>query len=133
MCADVLPTKDDFWATLLVKQVVVTVGEFDVFRDDVIAMAERCGAGIGDRLTFEVLPGEVHVQAVVDRVLGLPPTPSFVVHLEWLQASRVGSRDRYTRSVVPVMLLKNFSMSRLPTYQAKSLPRGGERSVSPRV
>ena len=86
MCADVLPTKDDLWATLLVKQVVVTVGEFDVFRDDVIAMAERCGAGIGDRLTFEVLPGEVHVQSVVDRVLGLPPTPSFVVHLEWLQA-----------------------------------------------
>lgn len=86
MCADVLPTKDDFWATLPVKQVVVTVAGFEVFRDDVITMAERCGAGIGDRLMFEVLPGEIHAQAVVDRVLGLPPTPSFVVHLEWLQA-----------------------------------------------
>ena len=86
MCADVLPTKDDFWATLPVKQVVVTVAGFEVFRDDVITMAERCGAGIGDRLMFEVLPGEIHAQAVVDRVLGLPPTPSFVVHPEWLQA-----------------------------------------------
>jgi acetyl esterase/lipase len=86
VCADVLPTKDDFWATLPVKQVVVTVAGFEVFRDDVITMAERCGAGIGDRLMFEVLPGEIHAQAVVDRVLGLPPTPSFVVHLEWLQA-----------------------------------------------
>jgi predicted protein tyrosine phosphatase len=69
-----------------VKQMVVTVGEFEVFRDDVITMAERCGAGIGDRLTFEVLPGEAHVQAVVDWVLGLPPAPSLIVHLKWLQA-----------------------------------------------
>jgi hypothetical protein len=59
VCADVLRTKDDFWATLPVKQVVVVmVGEFEVFRDDVITMAKkRCGAGIGDRLTLEALPG----------------------------------------------------------------------------
>jgi hypothetical protein len=64
---------------------MVTVGELEVFRDDVRLMAERCGAGIGERLTFEISPGEVHVQAVVDRALGLPPARSLVVHLEWLQ------------------------------------------------
>lgn len=84
--ADILQANDDCWSTLPVKQMVVTVGEFEVFRDDVITMAKRCGAGIGDRLTFEVLPGEIHVQAVVDRVLGLLPAQSLIVHLEWLQA-----------------------------------------------
>jgi hypothetical protein len=69
-----------------VKQMLVTEGEFEVFRDDVITMVERYGAGIGDRLTFEVLPGEIHVQAVVGRVLRLPPAQSLIERLEWLQA-----------------------------------------------
>lgn len=86
MWADILRAKEGFWATLPVAQMVVTVGEFEVFRDDVETMAQRCSAGIGDRLTFQVVPGEVHVQAVVDRVLGLPPAPSLIVHLKALQA-----------------------------------------------
>jgi hypothetical protein len=36
-----------------------------VLRDDVVGMVERCGAGIGDRLAFEVLAGDVNAQAVV--------------------------------------------------------------------
>ena len=84
--ADILRAEKDFWATLPVARMVVTVGDSEVFRDDVKAMAQKCGAGIGDRLTFEVLPREIHVQAVVDRVLGLPSAPSLVVHLKALQA-----------------------------------------------
>ena len=83
--ADILRAKEDFWDTLPVKKMVMTVGEFEVFRDDVAMMAKRCGAGIGERLTFESVPGEIHVQAVVDRALRLPPTPSLIVHLKWLQ------------------------------------------------
>jgi acetyl esterase/lipase len=82
--ADILRAKEDFWATLPVQRMMVTVGEFEVFRDDVRSMAKKCGADIGERLTFEISPGEVHVQAVVDRALGLPPARSLVVHLKWL-------------------------------------------------
>lgn len=83
--ADILRAKEEFWATLPVKKMRVTVGEFEAFRDDVAMMAKRCGAGIGERLAFEISQGEVHVQAVVDQALGLPPTPSLIVHLKWLQ------------------------------------------------
>jgi acetyl esterase/lipase len=83
--ADILRAKEDFWGTLPVEKMVVTVGGFEVFRDDVVLMAKKCVAGMGERLTFESVPGEIHVQAVVDRALGLPPTPSLVVHLKWLQ------------------------------------------------
>jgi acetyl esterase/lipase len=83
--ADILRAREDFWATLPVKRMVVTVGEFEVFRDDVAMMAERCGVGIGERLTLESVPGEIHVQAVVDQALGLPPARSLILHLKWLQ------------------------------------------------
>jgi len=83
--ANILQAKEEFWATLPVARMLVTVGEFEVFRDDVRSMAEKCSAGIGERLTFEISKQEVHVQAVVDRALGFPPTRSLVAHLEWLQ------------------------------------------------
>lgn len=45
---------------------VWTRGSFEFFRDDVVTMSQTiCGAGICDRLTFKVLPGDIHVQAVV--------------------------------------------------------------------
>jgi acetyl esterase/lipase len=83
--ADILRAREDFWATLPVKRMVVTVGEFEVFRDDVAMMAKMCDVGIGERLTFESVPGEIHVQAVVDQALGLPPAQSLILHLKWLQ------------------------------------------------
>jgi hypothetical protein len=37
--ADIFRAGEDFWATLPVKRMAVTVGEFEVFRDDVVTMA----------------------------------------------------------------------------------------------
>lgn len=64
----------------------ILVGGFEVFRDDVTSMAKVCEAVMGDQLTFVVAPGEVHVQEVVDKDLGLAPTKSLVALLEWLRA-----------------------------------------------
>lgn len=86
--ADPLRAGADFWKknALPASRVFISAGGFEAFRDDVVSMAGVFEAALGERLTFVLAPGEVHVQAAVDKALGLPPTKSLVALLEWLQA-----------------------------------------------
>lgn len=83
--ADPLQAGTEFWNTIPVERMFISVGGFECFRDDVVKMAKICDAAIGDRSTFILAPAEIHVQACVDRALGLVAPTSLVALLEWLR------------------------------------------------
>lgn len=84
--ADPLKAGAEFWKTIPADEMFISVGGFEVFKDDVIKMAKISEAAIGDRSKFILAPGEIHVQSAVDTALGLPPPQSLVALLDWLRA-----------------------------------------------
>lgn len=83
--ADFLKAPADFWKDIPVRKTLLTVGGFEVFRDDVLEMAKVMGAMAGKdtAVSFVEAPAEVHVQSAVDSALGLPFCNSFLEILLW--------------------------------------------------
>ena len=78
----------DFWAGLPVKRVLLTVGGFEVFRDDVRAFATMMEAKSSKEslVRFVETPAEIHVQPAVDAALRLPLCKSFLEILLWCRS-----------------------------------------------
>jgi acetyl esterase/lipase len=78
----------DFWVRLPVERVLLTVGGFEVFRDDVRRLATLMDAkGNKDGLIrFVETPAEIHAQPVVDAALRLPLCISLLEILLWCQS-----------------------------------------------
>jgi acetyl esterase/lipase len=76
---------DTFWERLPANKVLVTVGGFEAFRDDVVAMANLMKKARGTEVELLVADGEIHVQPVVDRAIGEKDGRSMSKLLEWCQ------------------------------------------------
>lgn len=83
--ADLFKAPTEFWKDIPVKKALVTVGGFEVFRDDVQEMAKLMGARAdkSSAVSFVEAPAEVHVHSGVDSALGLPFCKSFLEILLW--------------------------------------------------
>jgi acetyl esterase/lipase len=83
-----LQAPTDFWVGLPVKRVLLTVGGFEVFRDDVRTLATLMDAkGNKDSLIrFVETPAEIHAQPVVDAALRLPLCKSLLEILLWCRS-----------------------------------------------
>jgi acetyl esterase/lipase len=77
------PNAKTFWKDVPAEKVLITIGGFEAFRDDVVDMAGVLKATMGEKLELVVAEGEVHVQCVVDVVLGMRPGRSHGAMLEW--------------------------------------------------
>lgn len=88
MWADCLQAPLNFWVGLPVERVLLTVGGFEVFRDDVRRLATLMHAkGNKDSLIrFVETPAEIHAQPVVDAALRLPLCKSLLEVLQWCQS-----------------------------------------------
>ena len=78
----------DFWAGRPVKRVLLIVGGFEVFRDDVHTYATTMEAKLNkDSLVrFVETPAEIHVQPAVDAALHLLLSKSFRKILLWFRS-----------------------------------------------
>lgn len=85
MWADCLLAPINFWKDLPVERALITVGGFEVFRDDVRTLATMMEAKSNkDSLVrFVETPAEVHVQPAVDAALRLPLCKSLLEILLW--------------------------------------------------
>lgn len=82
--ADFLQAPAGFWATLPVDSMLFTAGGFEVFRDDIRALAASIRTETSSKLLeyFEA-PGEIHVEPAVDAALSLPRCKTFLEALRW--------------------------------------------------
>ena len=86
--ANFLKAPADFWKELPVKRTLLTVGDFEILRDDVRDLATRMGAKADKEsvVTYVEAPAEIHVQCAVDSALGLPFCNSFLEILLWCRS-----------------------------------------------
>jgi acetyl esterase/lipase len=77
---------------VLARRILLTVGGFEIFKDDVKRLAEKIGAGKDKDSPIKALEFEdaVHLQAVVDEALGLPLCKSLRETLLWCRCLRDG-------------------------------------------
>lgn len=86
--ADILLAPGDLLKHLPVERVLLTVGGFEVFRDDVRTLATSMGAR-PDKYSptaFLETAAEIHVQPGVDAALGLPMCKSLLEILLWCRS-----------------------------------------------
>lgn len=86
--ANSLKAPVDFWKELPVKRTLLTVGAFEILRDDVRELATRMGAKTDQESVVRYVesPAEIHVQSAVDSALGLPFCNSFLEILLWCRS-----------------------------------------------
>jgi acetyl esterase/lipase len=86
--ADCLLAPGSLWKDLPVERVLITVGGFEVFRDDVRTHATRMEAKSNEDslVRFVETPAEVHVQPAVDAALHLPLCKSLLEILLWCRS-----------------------------------------------
>jgi len=86
--ADCFQAPTSFWVGLPVERILLTVGGFEVFRDDVRTLATMMEAkSTKDSLVrFVETPSEVHVQPAVDAALRLPWCKSLLEILLWCRS-----------------------------------------------
>lgn len=58
----------DFWSKVPASKVLLTAGDWEVFRDDIVRLAKKMGAGSNGTVELTVADKEVHVQSVIDAV-----------------------------------------------------------------
>jgi acetyl esterase/lipase len=77
---------------VLARRILLTVGGFEIFKDDVKRLAEKIGAGKDKDSPIKALEFEdaVHLQAVVDEALGLPLCKLLRETLLWCRCLRDG-------------------------------------------
>jgi acetyl esterase/lipase len=88
MWADFFQAPAKFWTRLPAKRVLLTVGGFEVFRDDVRTLATMMEAKSSKEspVRFVETPGEIHVQPGVDSALHLPLCKSLLEILLWCRS-----------------------------------------------
>lgn len=88
MWADFFQAPTGFWTRLPAKRVLLTVGGFEVFRDDVRTFATLIEAKSSKEspVRFVETPGEIHVQPGVDSALHLPLCKSLLEILLWCRS-----------------------------------------------
>lgn len=87
--ADFLIGGADFWKDTPVDNVLVTVGGWECFLDDVLEMGTQLGARVGEKdspVELFVGKNEVHVQCALDKAVGLPYGGSASRILDWLRS-----------------------------------------------
>lgn len=88
MWAEFFQAPANFWVGLPVGRVLLTVGGFEVFRDDVRTLAKsmEAKANKDSLVRFVETPSEVHVQPAVDAALHLPLCKSLLEILLWCRS-----------------------------------------------
>jgi len=88
MWADCFLPPTDFWKDLPVERVLLTVGGFEVFRDDVRTLATMMEAKSNkdSLIRFVETRAEIHVQPAVDAALHLPLCKSLLEILLWCRS-----------------------------------------------
>lgn len=74
--AEPLVAEPEFWRNLPVKNILVTAGTWEIFVDDIQALAKKMGAeqaGGGASVELELSAKEQHIQCIVDYIVGLKP------------------------------------------------------------
>ncbi|KAL5358859.1 Alpha/Beta hydrolase protein [Aspergillus floccosus] len=79
-----LNAPSEWWKEVKVQNLEIVAGEFEIFRDDILALAEKIK--VHNPMTQVLLASkEVHAEMVLARILKSPPTETEKVFTRWLK------------------------------------------------